>query len=319
MMIFIALLSLGNPLKTKFSCLCISCISSWTILVLLIIAAVILAVFALQYTQETTIIRQGDTIALPLSSRPPPFLELLLWGPEDYCEGTVISVNCHNIITDSTVVNDQALNYEYLVHGSSVIIDSQDIPERSRPYRIWLFDKLELAKHAVENQFEFDHGYNCRRPMKGAQCHIVNPDDSNPVIFNITSSSYYFLRCEEGPSFNCTQVTHWHFREVTYNFSLTIDMALSKTVVKAQDTSSHLRLRRQYFPSPSSTNNMCVLAKLDATTCGSSGDMFFLSFKYFSLLREIVVYVVSGLGVWLIITLSITCCVCKFKRFNLIY
>ena len=131
-MIFIALVSLGKPLKVKLSCLCIS----WFILVLLIIAAIILTVFAFQYTQETTVIRQGDTIALPLSSRSPPLLELLLWGPEDYCEGTVISVNCHDIVTNSIIVNDPALNYEYLVQGSSVIIDSQDIPERSRPYGI---------------------------------------------------------------------------------------------------------------------------------------------------------------------------------------
>ena len=175
-------------------------------------------------------------------------------------------------------------------------------------------DKLELAKHAVENQFEFDHGYNCRRPMKGAQCHIVNSGDSNPVVFNITSSSYYFLRCVEGPSFNCTQVTHWRFHEVTYNFSLTIDMAVSRTVIKAQDTSSHLKLRRQYFPSPSSTSNVCVLAKLDATTCGSNGNMFFLTFKYVSLQREIVVYVVFGIGVWFMITIIITFCICKFNK-----
>ena len=257
------------------------------------------------------IVLPDDTISIPLPSYTPYELELNLWGKHEPCHLTIIKVSCDDIQTGTSVINGQYyINYQYLAEGSSITIDAHSIPDYLKPYYIWLFDNIEDANTAVSERFQRDNGYLCEEPHRGSECQIVYPGN-HQVVFKIEKSSYYFLRCEEGSSYNCSYLSHWSINEVTYNFTEVDKDAIAKVAIYTQNKTTHFRLRPTFFPS--SIGDICLLGELDTVSCGAHEELYFMTIEYVEIFLEWAMYgALVNLFLLIVGTLVIYCIASKF-------
>ena len=255
-------------------------------------------------------ILSGDIITISLPFFAPPTIELQLYGQNDGCQATVLATTCDKLKTDNITLENPPRDFVYLLKGSRVTIRKQI---GHMPYSIWLFDSIHEANHAVRTRFgelsscdSYNHG------DRGIQCGMLSPFPHHfPLVFDITHSSYYFLRCQD-IDFNCTDLQQWQYSQLFYNLSQTISDELhTNMTLYSQDVSVELKLRSPFFPHWSSSHNICILVELEETICGSHGNMYFLSYKYTSWPREIALYVAFGLGALFVISIVISWRVCR--------
>ena len=268
-----------------------------------------LLVLALSYKlEEMVIILPGDTILFPLPSYTPSSLDLLLFGQESTCYAEVLVAKCSNIGRNKTQLNLFDVDYNYFAPGSSVTISGNNL---IRPYQIWLFSNKVDADSAVNEQF---HGYNCLSAAAdhGALCAQLNSGDDTATI-SVTESAYYYIRCEQEP-FNCSQVDHWLINAVTYNFDVAHDHIIHSAKVQAQNTSSSkLRIRPSVFYSKNSASNLCPIAQLNTTVCGSHDTIYRIDTSSNSLVLEIFTYA-TLVTVALLIVPLIACIIWCYRK-----
>jgi hypothetical protein len=288
----------NKRIKPKLFSIC-KAISAVTLSLLLIIEIIMIILIFAYSPYYTTVILTGDTISLPLPDYTPYELELKLYGDKASCEMTIINLPCSEEPTVTTITQELNINYQYLAQGSSIIIDPADIPDEDKPYNIWLFDDMATANMAVADRFKLHHGYNCEDPHQA--CIKVYSDDTTPIFFNITKSSYYFMRCERG-TYNCSQLSKWTIFDVSYNFTEADNLASSiKIKIHAENKTVHIHLREIFFPSPSSIST-CILAKLTSPeSCGSRGNTYFINVSFVQVFIEWTLYNAIVIAVLIVI------------------
>ena len=270
----------------------------------------VLLVLALSYKQEEMInIFPGDTILLPLpSAYTPSSLDLLLFGQESTCYAEVLVVKCSNIGKNETKVSNLAdIDYNYFAPGSSVTISGNNL---IRPYQIWLFSNKVDADSAVKEQF---HGYNCLSAADyGALCAQLMSGGDTATI-SVTESAYYYIRCDQEP-FDCSQVDQWLINAVTYDFDVAHDHIIHCAKVQAQNTSSSkLRIRPSVFYSKYSASNLCPIAQLNTTICGSHDTIYRIDTSSNSLVLEIFTYATLVIVIILIVPL-VACIIWCYRK-----
>lgn len=261
-----------------------------------------LLTLAISYKQNKMgTILPGDTIRLPLPAYMPPSLDIVLWGQEDTCSAELLLAKCSNIETREEVLNSLPhIDFNYLVSGSSVTITISD--SIIRPYEIWLFSEEVDADSAVKEQF---HGYQCSSATDHeALCALLKAGEE-AVTINVPESSYYFFRCDQYP-FNCSQVSRWNINKMVYDFNVSPNGMIDSTTVHAQNISSRIRIRSSYFYSEGSVSDLCLLAQLNTTVCGSDNLIYRMDMTYSSIFHEVLVY--ATILICLIMTVLLISC-----------
>ncbi|XP_019849699.1 PREDICTED: uncharacterized protein LOC109580692 [Amphimedon queenslandica] len=277
-----------------------ACVSLIFCLIVAISVEVSLLTLAFSYKQEETVtILPGDTIRLPLPAYVPPSLDIVLWGQEDTCSAEVLLAKCSNIETREEVLSFLPhIDFNYLVSGSSVTISESVI----RPYEIWLFSEEVDADSAVKEQFR---GHHCPSATDHeALCALLKVGEE-AVTIDVTESSYYFFRCDQFP-FNCSQVNTWGINKMVYDFNVPPDDIIDSAIVHVQNISSRIRIRSSYFYSEGSVSDLCLLAQLNTTVCGSDNLIYRMDMIYSSIFHEVLVYATILVG--LIMTVLLIAC-----------
>ena len=245
---------------------------------------------AFSYKQEKMVtILPGETILLPLPAYIPSSLDIVLWGQEDTCSAKVLLAKCANIETREEVLSSLSdIDYNYLVSGSSVTISESIV----RPYEIWLFSKEINADSAVKEQFD---GYQCSSADDHeALCALLKVGEE-AITVDVKQSSYYFIRCDQNP-FNCSQVKRWDINKKCYDFDIPPDEIIDSAIVHAQNISSRIKIRSSYFYSETSVSDLCLLAQLNTTVCGSDNLIYRMDMTYSSIFHEVLVYATILIG-----------------------
>lgn len=279
-------------------------IATWVPLILSIVAMSAGLILLPNNVDGIEIILSGNIIAIPLPFFAPPTIELQLYGQNDDCQATVFATTCDKLKTDNVTLENPPKDFVYLLKGSRVTIRKQ---VSHLPYPIWLFGSIHEANHAVRTEFGELSCDSYHHSDRGIQCGTLSPSPNHsPLVFDITHSSYYFLRCQD-TYFNCTDLQRWQYSQLFYTLTQTISNELHTNItLYTQDVSVQLKLRSQFFPRWSSCHDVCILVELEETTCGSHGNKYFLSYKYTSWPREISFYVAFGLGAWFVISIIIS-------------
>ena len=274
----------------------------------MVIAGVCLAVLSFRIHEEVITISYNDTVTVYLPSRVPSSLELQLFGKADTCTADVIRVKCNHIQTNASKLRNPPISYTYLVEGSSIVIDEDDIPEKFRPYQVWIFDSLAAAREAVSNHFN-DGDYNCADRQRN--CLNFDEATEGSLYYNITKSSYYFMRCKRN-NYACSELQNWYFEQVSYDFSSTKEFQISSVTVQGLDDLIEFTIRSPFFPTLSATRDSCILIQLNESTCFDD-DFYFLYVNYLLWPREYAVYVATGTAGWLVIALigTVLCIYCS--------
>ena len=276
-------------------------------LIAIVIAPFVLVTTAFtvpSYKHDISLILSGDIVRVSLPYWRPPEIDLQLNGQIDGCEGNITATEDRYIQTSVNTLEDPSRNYTYLPKGSNVTISPKDVTGK---YNIWLFSSYRLAEEAVESRFPQDT-FSCSHPPKGAQCGRIDPD-SKPLVFHVHETSYYFLRCDDIFA-NCTQLHHWTYHQVVYNYSEAEIHSISNTTIQSQKGHVTLHLRRPFFPPLSETKKATILVQLDPASCGSHDNKYFLSVTYITLYQEIAVYLAVGAAI--IGGALIIGCICLF-------
>ncbi|XP_019855492.1 PREDICTED: uncharacterized protein LOC109584245 isoform X2 [Amphimedon queenslandica] len=289
-----------NPDPKPSSYKTAACISFIFCLIVAVAIEVSLLTLAFSYKQEETVtILPGDTIRLPLPAYVPPSLDIVLWGQEDTCSAEVLLAKCSNIETREEVLSSLPhIDFNYLVSHSSVTISESVI----RPYEIWLFSEEVDADSAVKEQFR---GHHCPSATDHeALCALLKVGEK-AVTIDVTESSYYFFRCDQFP-FNCSQVNTWGINKMVYDFNVPPDDIIDSAIVHVQNISSRIRIRSSYFYSEGSVSDLCLLAQLNTTVCGSDNLIYRMDMTYSSIFHEVLVYATILVG--LIMTVLLIAC-----------
>ena len=286
---------------------------------ILIMCEVVFLILAFSNSRGiNTTILPGDTIKIPLPSkfRMPSFLKITLTGQKDSCSGKMVALPCQNIAHfnknfSGSTTSVEHLDYNYLTPGSHVTL----VPQKNNiDVYIGLFASITSAERCEKYA---DHGYdsfdNCCEADGKAICKSIS---GQKIRLSITQPSYYFLRCDDDDSFNCSSGLHqYYFNQTGYNFSKSCDNAgtADKWVpVYAQKTDpTPLPIHTEYFPAVQDT---CVLATLEGGNCGDHSDKYFLNIHYPTEIHEYIVCISMVIGIVLISILSIYICNCWITR-----
>ena len=200
-------------------------------------------------------------------------------------------------------------DYIYLAESSQIVIEPSNV-DLSNIYDVWLFDSIVLANQAVMNRFE---GMNC---IPKNLCEKIY-EDSGPSIFNISKSSYYFLRCGNIKSFKCIGIKYVSYEAIAYNFKESAESSSSEITLEVQDDYERLKLRNEHFPSPSSVS-MCALVTLSTAQCGNTSESkYFVSVHYVLPYSEMLVYILTyAVAPAIIVLLSINIGIRCYMRKN---
>ena len=188
-------------------------------ILILPLALVTFGLMVPSYQKETANypICKGDTIGIPIPSSPwtPSSVEFELVGPISDCKVSIApAAHKKNVQKSSMQLINPPLDHLYLVEGSRVIVKPEDVNSATTLF-VWLFPSYELAYNAKKEGLS---EYKCDNPTGGALC-IRTSQRTTHTPLVIKKSAYYFMRCDDGPSLNCSSLTQWEYNQTTYNFN----------------------------------------------------------------------------------------------------